>query len=387
MSHLTPLGKVLGAAVFVGVLGFGYYYAKSHGMLDKAQLAQVQQPQQESQQPVYNSAPNSTPTQAAPAPVIQPAADAYSSIEQNHVIRVSVENPSKPIYWDDSTNGSGPAHGFNVEFLQLLMREPEFARNGAIQIDMVHHEVQTYEDVPKQLLLKDGNVPAVDIAMDGLTFQDDQPVAGVQYSNPYVRDFGYALVVPQSSNIRTVADLNGKRVGILKGDSDVRAFVQRMIPGATFVPVSDDDPQFLNHALDNQVVDAFVYDYPFAVPFVNGSDLKFAVSKLDGSDLEYKIGVRSSDTQLMLELNSAIGRVMSSPEYTDLLRKYFASNQIQVTAASGNERVYVVKHGDTLGLISQQMYGNQMSYSKIQKRNNLPNPNLILPGQKLVIPA
>jgi nucleoid-associated protein YgaU len=160
-----------------------------------------------------------------------------------------------------------------------------------------------------------------------------------------------------------------------------------MIPGATFVPVSDQDPQFLNHALDNQVVDAFVYDYPFAVPFVNGSDLKFAISKLDGSDISYKIGIRSSDTMLSLALNSAIGRVMNTPEYQALLVKYFASNQIQVTAASGSERIYTVKPGDTLGVIAQQTLGNRMAYGKIQKRNNLPNPNLIMPGQKLVIPV
>lgn len=380
MARLTAAGKLGSLVLFLAIAGGGFYYAKSHGMLDKG--AASQQSQQQAQDVSATSYSN-VPAQQ-PAPQVQPAADTYASILQNRVVRVSVENPSKPIYWDD---GGGNSQGFNVDFLKLLMQQPEFSKNGPIQIDMARHEVSTYADVPKQLLLRDGNVPAVDIAMDGLTFDDNQPVQGVQYSNPYVTDFGYALIVPQSSTVHNMQDLVGKRVGILKGDSDVRAFVQRTIPGAQFIEVSDADPQFLNKALDNGNVDAFVYDYPFAVPFVNGSDLKFAISKLDGSDLSYKIGVRSTDTQLMLYLNSAIGRVMNSPQYADLLRKYFASNQIQTTAAHSNERTYTVRKGDTLGLIAQQTLGNRMAYSKIQRRNNLPNPNLIMPGQVLVIPS
>jgi ABC-type amino acid transport substrate-binding protein len=382
--RMTAFGKFLVMVLFMVVVGGGGYVAYHSGLLKKAADAQLTQ--QQAPQPQIDTAPTQTqaPVPVAPAPAIQPAADTYQSILQNHVLRVSVENPSKPIYWDD---GDGQAHGFNYEFLQLLMQQPEFSKNGPVKIDMVHHEVQTYEDVPKQLLLTDGNVPAVDMAADGLTFDDDQPVKGIQYSNPYLTQFGYALIVPQNSTITSTADLQGKRVGILKGDSDVRAFVQRTIPGAQFVQVSDSDPAFLNHALDNGTVDAFVYDYPFSTPFVNGSDLKFAVTKLDGSDLNYKLGIRSSDTQLGLELNSAIGRVVNTPQYAELLRKYFSSNQIAVTAATGNERVYVVKKGDTLALIAQATLGNGMQYTKIQKRNNLPNPNLIQIGQKLVIPS
>lgn len=365
--------KFMGMLAFVAVAAGGSYWVYTHQ--DILQQKKEQQPQQDTQQQPQLTAA------AEPQQQIKPAADTYASITQNHVIRVSVENPSKPIYWDDQ----GVVHGFNYEFLQLLMKQPEFSKSGAVQIDTTHHEVSTYEDVPKQLLLSDNGAPAVDIAMDGLTYDDGTP-NGVAYSNPYLDDFGYALVVRQDSSIKSVADLNGMTVGILKGDNDVRAYVKRQIPGATFVQIDDSDPDFLTKALDSKRVDAFVYDYPFAVPFVNGSDLKFAVSKLDGSDISYKIGVRSSDTQLELELNSAIGRVRNTPQYADLIRKYFMSSQISATAASSGERVYIVKKGDTLALIAGSTLGSTMAYSKIQKRNNLPNPNLIQVGQKLVIP-
>jgi nucleoid-associated protein YgaU len=134
-------------------------------------------------------------------------------------------------------------------------------------------------------------------------------------------------------------------------------------------------------------VDAFIYDYPFAVASIKSTDLKFAITKLDGSNFSYKIGVRATDQNLMFRLNSAIGRVMQSSAYDDLLRKYFISDQVVTTAAASGERTYIVKQGDTLNNIAYATLGSGGRFHEIQVRNNLPNPNLILVGQHLVIPA
>ena len=51
--------------------------------------------------------------------------------------------------------------------------------------------------------------------------------------------------------------------------------------------------------------------------------------------------------------------------------------------------VHVVQPGDTLWAISKKYYGNGAQYTKIYNANKsiIKNPNLIYPGQKLVIPA
>ena len=53
-----------------------------------------------------------------------------------------------------------------------------------------------------------------------------------------------------------------------------------------------------------------------------------------------------------------------------------------------NKGSYVVRRGDTLWGISKKYYGNGAQYSKIfnANRDKIKNPNLIYPGQKLVIP-
>lgn len=329
---------------------------------------------------------SSTPTTQPQAPVTQasfrPNQDSLQSILDNHTVRISVENPSEPIYGEKD----GVPHGFNYEFAQLLFAQPEFSKGGAISVD-THHEVQTYQDVPRQLLASNNGAPMVDIAMDGLTFPDNTP-PGVLYTNPYIDHFGYALIVQRGSPIRSAADLAGKTIGILQGDPDVKAFVQHQFPGSTIKEISDSEgSHFIDQSVDGHVVDGFIYDYPFAVDSIKGTDLKFAVSKLDGSDISYKIGVRAQDQNLLIYLNSAIGRVKNSQAYLDLLHKYFVSDQIITTLAGAGERTYTVKHGDTLNLIATSQLGAGQRYVEIQKRNNLPNPDLIMVGQHLVIPA
>ncbi|PNY80546.1 BON domain-containing protein [Deinococcus koreensis] len=54
--------------------------------------------------------------------------------------------------------------------------------------------------------------------------------------------------------------------------------------------------------------------------------------------------------------------------------------------ASG-DTVYTVKPGDSLSAIAQKYYGDPMQYKKIAHYNNISNPDLIHPGDKLKIPG
>lgn len=378
------LKKALGAVAVIAVLFIAWLFTQGGGMQTvQAFLHPAGTPPVA---PVAAVSPVSPAPAApvAPTPGFQQVVDALDSIKANGVVRVSNENPSEPFY--GVTNGV--PHGFNVEFAALLFKDASFhtPNHPTIALDF-NHSVDSYAGVPQQLLAKDtaGN-NTVDIAMDGLTFSDNA-LPGVVYSVPYIDDFGYSLIVRKGSAIRSATDLAGKTVGILKGDPDVKAFVTRQYPGTTFVEVDDADPAFIQKALDSRAVDAFIYDYPFAVESIKGTDAQFAVAKLDGSSIAYKIGVRAQDQSLLIYLNAAIAKVRQTPEYLELLRKYFVSNQTVTTAATAGERTYTVRQGDTLNLIASSQLGNGQRYAEIQRRNNLANPNLILVGQHLVIPA
>lgn len=54
--------------------------------------------------------------------------------------------------------------------------------------------------------------------------------------------------------------------------------------------------------------------------------------------------------------------------------------------AAPAQQTYVVVSGDTLSAIAKRFYGHSNEYHKIAAANNIANPDLIHPGQELIIP-
>ena len=358
--------KVIGSVVFLFVMLLGGYFAdpKFHTQVDGM---------------LHKSGSAAVTTMSNVAPVPERDDGRLAAIKQKGVVSASVQNPSVPFF----ENNNGRPKGFNVDFMKILFAQTEFGNSIKIDTD---HAVETYADVPKQLLSN----KQVDIAIDGLTFNDED-LPGVVYSIPYVKDFGYALITPKGVNVASVADLAGLRIGVIKGDPDVKAFVEDNFKGATIVEVSDkadESGKFIAGHFKAKRIDAMVYDYPFAVAEVEGTNLQFAMTKIKGSDIQYRIGVRKEDKDLLAALNSAIRKAMDTPEYPEMLKKYFmSSNVAAVRRASSGEESYLVAKGDTLSTIAQAKLGDIKRYPEIQARNNLANPNFIAVGQKLIIPA
>ena len=58
--------------------------------------------------------------------------------------------------------------------------------------------------------------------------------------------------------------------------------------------------------------------------------------------------------------------------------------EIDVPATMSIEMdVYIVKKGDTLWYISERLTGNPYNYPRIAGRNEIANPDLIFPGQRI----
>jgi len=56
-------------------------------------------------------------------------------------------------------------------------------------------------------------------------------------------------------------------------------------------------------------------------------------------------------------------------------------------SATPAPQTYTVARGDTLSAIAKRFYGHASEYRRIAAANNIANPDLIHPGQQLVIPA
>jgi nucleoid-associated protein YgaU len=78
----------------------------------------------------------------------------------------------------------------------------------------------------------------------------------------------------------------------------------------------------------------------------------------------------ATDAQVSLQVNSG---------FADMAKK---------SAAAGGQR-YTVQAGDTLSKIAERFYGKAAEWKKIHEANKekVPNPDLIHPGDELVIPS
>lgn len=56
-------------------------------------------------------------------------------------------------------------------------------------------------------------------------------------------------------------------------------------------------------------------------------------------------------------------------------------------SATPAPQTYTVQRGDTLSAIAKRFYGHAGEFRRIAAANNIANPDLIHPGQQLVIPA
>ena len=355
--------KIIGSIAFLIAMVLGGYFADAKfkaqidGMLGKGKAVATE-----------------TADKAVPDRVAAKAGGRLETIQEAGVVRVSVQNPSKPFF----VNEGGRAKGFNVDFMKILFSQKEF--KGEIKLD-TDHAVDTYANVPQQLLSNKN----VDIAIDGLTFNDED-LNGVVYTIPYVKDFGYSLIMAKGDSPGA-----GMRIGVLQGDPDAKAFAEGAFPDAKITELSDKadaDGKWIIGHIKSKNVDAVMYDYPFAVAEVAGTDLQFAQTKIKGSDIQYRIGVRKEDKDLLAALNSAIRKSMDDVRYPEMLKTYFMSNSVAaVRRASSGEASYIVVKGDTLSTIAQAQMGDKTKYGDIQNRNNLANPNFIAVGQKLIIPS
>ena len=64
-----------------------------------------------------------------------------------------------------------------------------------------------------------------------------------------------------------------------------------------------------------------------------------------------------------------------------------AATPAPAPSATPAPQSYTVQRGDTLSAIAKRFYGHAGEYRRIAEANNIANPDLIHPGQQLVIPA
>lgn len=98
--------------------------------------------------------------------------------------------------------------------------------------------------------------------------------------------------------------------------------------------------------------------------------------------------VEASSNALMSVAEQALAERNYSAEDVSLPEQETSEKTDEVLAAAQrqSQSVYTIKYGDTLADISQKYYGSLEMVEKICELNQIDDANMIVPGQKIVLP-
>ena len=299
----------------------------------------------------------------------QPAAcqdDSLQKVVDGGVLRVAAEPGTPPMLYKE-----GPRYvGFDWEIANAIAKR--------IGVDGVVVVPGKYSELPGRLI-----AGKADVIISGYTADDS--ISGIDWSDSYY-DYGLCLIVKRGSSIRSIDDLRGKVVGIFN-DPAAEEEVKGMVSGYARLDKFEDGYFGL---LAEGKIDAFIYDYPYAVAEMKEYGNQLQVVQFNLTQSSYNVGVRRGAGSLLKMVNSAIKNLKASDDYRQIIRKYLGgSGPAAVTKVAAGQSVYKVKAGDTLSGIARAQLGNMSRWPEIWEANKgrIADPNLIEIGWELVLPG
>ena len=137
---------------------------------------------------------------------------------------------------------------------------------------------------------------------------------------------GTGLLIPAASKAQGLADLAGRKIGVISGTSNERALneaLKRKVVNATVVPLPSRDEGLAQ--LEAGAIDAFASDKVLLVGLAaRAKDPKrFTLLVEDLSFEPYAIALPRGDTDFRLAVNTALAQIYRSPAIGEIFGRWF----------------------------------------------------------------
>jgi polar amino acid transport system substrate-binding protein len=168
----------------------------------------------------------------------------------------------------------------------------------------------------------DGMIPGLiaykyDAAISAITITP-QRAAVVDFSEPYYTA-GQTIAVPlNDTTIHSVADLRGKRVGVQLGTTG--EIMAKRMDGVQVFSYDNIGAAFID--MQNGNLDAVLNDYPTTREYIKQHGTTKTVGPILSKE-HYGIAVRTSETALLKDINSALDSIRANGTYDSLHMKWF----------------------------------------------------------------
>lgn len=215
-------------------------------------------------------------------------------------------------------NSSGKPAGYDVDLANAL------AKSLGVKANVVN--VTSDNRIP---YLQTGKVDAV---FCNFTITPQRAQA-VDFTIPYVVS-GEGILVRKSANIKSAADLNGKKVAVTKGSTNAQE-VQKAAPHAIVQAYNDDTSAM--QAVKSGQADAFIEDLNF-LTYQASQNPSLAVLKTTLGAKEYNgWAVKKGDKQLLDYLNSFLRKTTEDGQSLSLFKKWFGDAPLYPLAYSSSD--------------------------------------------------
>lgn len=164
------------------------------------------------------------------------------------------------------------------------------------------------------------NADQCDIAASAMTITKDRE-KNLDFTDPYY-DSKQSLLVPTGSDVRSIDDLAGKKVGVQQGTTGKSYTEQNAPDGAEIVSFPSDGEMY--QAIKAGQVDALLQDLP--VNLEHQQDGGFTVVEEYSTGEQYGFAVKQGNTEVRDAVNQQLDRLRQDGTYQKIYDSYFKSS-------------------------------------------------------------
>jgi polar amino acid transport system substrate-binding protein len=200
--------------------------------------------------------------------------------------------------------------GFDVDIVQAIA--------DGLGLTLQYKD-SSFDGLESGLALNSGQC---DLAASAMTITADRK-AHLSFSDGYY-DSAQSLLVPADSDIKSIDDLTGKKVGVQQATTG-KTYAEDHATGADIVSFPSDAEMYA--AIKAGQVDALLQDLPVNINHQNDprEPGKFSVVETYSTNEEYGLAMKLNNTSLVDAVNEQLDAMHSDGSYDEIYNKYFAT--------------------------------------------------------------
>ena len=229
----------------------------------------------------------------------------YGLVEEG-TLTVCSDVPYPPFEDFDESSESG-FKGFDIDIVQAIA--------DGLELELAVKD-SSFDALQSGQALNAGQC---DMAASAMTITEERKAA-LDFSEGYY-DSQQSLLVPEGSDIASIDDLDGVKVGVQQGTTG-KAYAEENATGAELVSFPSDAEMF--QAIKAGQVDALLQDLPVNINHQDAGG--FSVVETYSTDESYGLAMKKGSTELVDAVNEQLAEMREDGSYQEIYDTYFATD-------------------------------------------------------------